>query len=232
MQELQQAVANAFANVVAAGTIEKAIEEKLSKTITSIIDDELRSYSDFGKSLHEHVKASMAVDFSNLGLPGYNDLILKIVRRQVEAQVNATIAAQIEPQLTELLSPAPAEITLTQLIAEFIKDRSDYHGCSCDSPDQITLIVEGSESVDGYHHIYLDEEEGKSKYSCAIQIATNKESEVYSLKIDDRDPKKALFVGPLYNFERRVFQMYAAGTKLIVDGNEDSIDTHYPGRDY
>lgn len=232
MQELQQAVANAFANVVAAGTIEKAIEEKLSKTITSIIDDELRSYSDFGKSLHEHVKASLAVDFGNLGLPGYNDLILKVVRRQVDAQVNAVIASQVEQQMTELLQPAPAQITLSQLVGEFIKDRSDDHGCSCDAPDQITLIVEGGDSVAGYHHIYLDEEDGKSKYSCAIQIATNKEGEVYSLKIDDRDPKKTLFVGPLYNFERRVFQMYAAGTKLLVDGNEDSINTYYPGRDY
>jgi hypothetical protein len=232
MQELQNAVANAFANVVAAGTIEKAIEEKLSKTITSIIDDELRSYSDFGKSLSEQVKAALAVDFSNLGIPGYNDLILKVVRRQVDAHVNSVIATQVESQLTELLESAPESITLTQLVAEFIKDRSDYHGCSCDGPDEITLVVDGSSSVDGYHNIYLDEEGGKSKYSCAIQIATNKEHTVYSLKIDDRDPKKTLFVGPLYNFERRLFQMYAAGTKLIIDATEDDIDTSYPGRDY
>ncbi|VBH32074.1 hypothetical protein [Burkholderia pseudomallei] len=34
MKELQQAVSTAFSNIVAAGAIEKAIEEKLTKTIT------------------------------------------------------------------------------------------------------------------------------------------------------------------------------------------------------
>jgi site-specific DNA-cytosine methylase len=120
MQELQQAVSNAFANVVAAGTIEKAIEEKLTSTITSIINEELRSYSDFGKALSEQVKAAMQVDFSNLELPGYNDLILKLIRAQVEHQASTSIAAQVEAQMKELLAPAPAEIKLSELVEEFI----------------------------------------------------------------------------------------------------------------
>ena len=51
MNELQQAVGAAFEKIVAAGTIEAAIEKKLTETVTSIIDHELRSYSDFGKAL-------------------------------------------------------------------------------------------------------------------------------------------------------------------------------------
>ncbi|KGB99860.1 hypothetical protein [Burkholderia cepacia] len=36
MKELNQVASNAFSNIVAPGAIEKAIEDKLTKTITSI----------------------------------------------------------------------------------------------------------------------------------------------------------------------------------------------------
>lgn len=236
MQELQQAVSNAFANVVAAGTIEKVIEEKLTSTITSIISEELRSYSDFGKALGEQVKAAMQVDFSNLGLPGYNDLILKIIRAQVEHQTSQSIAAHVEEQMKELLAPAPAEIKLSELIEEFIKEEDDRFGCSCDKPDQITLIIhDGTDggrysSLKNYHHIYFDKEPGKDKYECDFQIDIN-EGRVYSVRLDKRDPNKSIFIGPIYGFARRIYQLYAANTRLILDGDADSINTYYPGYD-
>ncbi|AOJ07622.1 hypothetical protein [Burkholderia mayonis] len=235
MKELEQAVSTAFANIVAAGAIEKAIEEKLAKTITSVIDEELRSYSTFGERLKEHVKTALQVDFHNLGLPGYNDLILKVIRQQVDAQLNATIATQIEQQMKELLTPAPAEIKLSQLVEEFIKDEHtdrQYRSCSCDESDRITLIVrEESGFVSKFCHIYLDKEHGTEPHNCPFQIDVH-DGRVYSVQIDRKDPSKTLFVGPMHGFKRRLFQLYAAGTKLITDGDENSINTYYPGRDY
>jgi hypothetical protein len=230
MQELQNAVVNAFAKILAAGVIEQTIEDNLTKTIKTAIDENIRSYSDFGKTLSDHVKQAMQVDFQHLGLPAYNDLILKTIRRQVNQLAEDSIAKHIEDQMKELLEPAPTEIKLSQLVADFIKDKHDHHGCVCDGPERIALFVEGSRSVSGYHHISLDKDEDKSRYSCAIQIATAEDGRVFSLKIDDDNPKDKLFVGPFWGFERRLFQMYAAGTKLIVDGDEHSIDRYYPGR--
>jgi hypothetical protein len=232
MSELQQAVVAAFDRISASGMIEKAIEEKVGATVQDAIERELRSHSDFGKQVQEHVRAALQVDFSTLGLPGYSELILKIVRRQVDAHVNNALAEHVEEQMVDLLAPAPAEIALTTLVAEFIKDKTEYSGCSCDGPDRITLIVEDSGSVQGYHHVYMDAEPRKSKYECGIQIAVNDASKVYSLMIGRANAEKSLFIGPLFGFERRLFQMYAAGTKLIVDGGPDDIDTHYPGRNY
>ncbi|KWK79403.1 hypothetical protein WM16_07620 [Burkholderia ubonensis] len=228
MKELEQVVASAFSNIVNAGVIEKAIEEKLSKTITSIIDEELRSYSDFGKLLSEHVKKAVQVDFSNLGIPGYNDLILKIIRQRVDASLNEQIEKHVTSQLEELLAPAPEEIKLSELVADFIKFQADkqLYSCSCDLPDRITLLVETSGS---FTHIALDKEFGTERYRCPWRIDTN-DGRVYSVKIDETDPKKAIFIGPMYGFERRLFQLYAAGTKLIIDADVDEIDTSYPGR--
>ncbi|VVE29247.1 hypothetical protein PEP31012_03580 [Pandoraea eparura] len=233
MNDMQQAVNAAFANVIASGAIEKAIQERVTKTVNDLINDQISAHSDFGRQLRDHVKAALQVDFSHLGIPGYNDFLLKIIRGQVEAQLNSSVGKHVETQMTQLLAPAPAQIKLSELVAQFIKDNDESHyGCSCDGPEQITLVVEGSEIPRGYHRVYLDKEEGKSKYQCKVQLALTDEGEVYSITIDEEEVKKSLFVGPLYGFDLRIFQMHAAGTKIIVDGNEHTIDTHYPNREY
>ncbi|WP_198364066.1 hypothetical protein [Burkholderia ubonensis] len=108
----------------------------------------LRSDSDFGKQLSEHVKKAVQVDFSNLGIPGYNDLILKIILQRVDASLNEQIEKHVTSQLDELLAPAPEEIKLSELVADFIKFQADkqLYSCSCDLPERITLLVETSGS--------------------------------------------------------------------------------------
>lgn len=166
MNDMQQAVNAAFANVIASGAIEKAIQERVTKTINDLINDQISAHSDFGRQRRDHVKAALQVDFSHLGLPGNNDFLLKIIRGQVEAQLNSSVGKHVETQMAQLLAPAPAQIKLSELVAQFIKDNDESHyGCSCDGPEQITLAVEGSEIPRGYHQVYLDKEEGKAKRS-------------------------------------------------------------------
>jgi len=229
MQDMTNAVAAAFQNIVASGAIEKAIEENITKTVSSAIKQQLESYSDFGKKLSDHVKSALQVNFDDLGLSGYNDLILKIVRAQVDAHVGSVLAKQVEEQMAKLLQPAPAEIKLSELIKDFI-ERNKPDGCECDGSDQITLHIE--ESRYGSRWIGLDKAEGKSEYQCEIRFAVNeRDGGIFGLRFDGKEADKTFFVGPIYGFERSLFQMYAAGTKLIVDGDcVDDFDTYYPGR--
>jgi hypothetical protein len=229
MKQLQQAVTESFNKIIESGVIEKAIEQKLTRTIDDILDVELRSYSTFGKEVSEHVKKALQVDFTFLGLSSYNDIILKLIRRQVDGQIGNILATQVEAQMKDLLAPAPAEITLSKLIADFI-EFSKPDTCSCDGPERISLHVEKSSY--GGHLISFDEEPGKASYQCDYQLGvTNPEGKIFSLHLQQRDTRKTIFVGPIYGFERSLFQMHTAGTKLIVDGNEDDIDTHYPRYD-
>lgn len=227
MKDLQDVVTSKFAEIAASGTIETIIEKHLTETIGDIIKSSLRSYSDFGKALEARVKEAVNVDLSRLELPGYNDLILKLIQRQAGDLMDNALATQIEAQMRELLAPPPQEMKLSDLLKEFIEHKAS--DCPCDGPDEISLHIERSSY--GYTHIYFDEDSGKEKYLCAYAVNLDKEGKVYSLKIDDADPKKKLFVGPFYNYERRLFQLYAAGVTLIVDGeSEDDFDTYYPGR--
>ena len=227
MEQLQQAISTAFANIAASGAIEQEIEAQLTKTVKTIITEELRSFSPFGESLKEHIAKALQVNFSELGLPGYNDFILKIVRNQVDAYVNNSLAIQVERQLAKLLEPAPAQIKLTELVKSFIESNAERYDCSCaHGPARITLHIEPTEY--GSRWVRLDKEPGKDKYECEISfLVTTENGRVSALRIGRQDVTKTLFVG-LYGFERKLFQMHAAGTKLIIDAEEYDINTNYP----
>jgi hypothetical protein len=222
MKDMEQAVATAFANVVASGAIEQAIEKQIGETINSAIKDHLRSYSDFGKAISEQVQQAIGVRLERLDLPSYNDLILKIVRAQIEGAMHGETAKQIEANLAELLKQAPAEITIDQLIEQFIEaHKEDREG------QGFTLRIEREY---GSTTIYLDKEERTPKYDCDFRISVDKEGEVYHLAFGRHDVDKKLFVGRLYGFERTIFQLYAAKSKLVIPADTDAhdYDTCFP----
>lgn len=231
MNDLQNAVTEKFAQIAASGAIEAMIEKQLTETIGSIIQRQLETYSDFGKAVGEAVKKAVNVDIDRLELPGYNDLILKLIQRNVMAQMETSIESQVAKQMAELLAPPPAEIKLSDLIKQFIEMKSSDDNQS-DNPENITLIIQ-AESY-GFSHIYFDEEPDKEKYRCGYSIHLDKEGKAYSIKIDGEDTKKKLFVGPFYNFEKLMFNIHAAGVKVVLDqgDSEDDYETEYPHSSY
>jgi len=222
MKELEKAVIDAFNKMAAEGAIEKIVTERVTKTVESILDDALKSYSDFGKQLKEVVTKSLHVDMQSLNLTGYNDIILKIIKAKLDNSIEIVGAERIKKELEDLLATPPAEIKLSQLVEQLKKGNYDSNNECC------TCIVEWG-STDGWGHIYLDEGEDKRSKDCDHHLAFTREGEIYFISIDGRDPSKKLFIGPFYDFERSLFQMYVAKTKLIVD--EDEVDTCYPGQD-
>lgn len=227
MQELKAAVAGAFDKAASDGLIQQAIEKHVSETVIAAIRDCLREYSDFGNQVKDAVKNAMKVDFDRLGLPGYNDLVLKLIRQTVEKHTDDQLKEQVEKQMTDLLAPAPATITLSQLVADFIKRNTNYYSCHCDGPTEITLIVEDIQH--GMRWISMDKADGKDKYECDVRFLwSESDGHISALRFDRNEVSKTLFVG-LYGFERDLFQMHVSGTKLIIDCDPDDINTSYPG---
>lgn len=225
MEDLKAAVATAFANVVASGAIEQAIEKQLTDTISSAIRDHLREYSDFGKAIKLKVQQAACANLEELNLPSYNDLILQVIRRQMDGAMQSDAAKQLEENMAQLLVSPPAEVTLEQLLDDFINQhKEDKAG------EEFTLLFKRQY---GSTWIYLDEDGGKSEYQCAYRIAVDSEGKVYALTLDGKDVQKTLFMGPFYRFERTLFQLYAAKSKLIVgrDAQPHDFDTSFPYND-
>ena len=228
MKDFAQAVATAFDQIASAGVIEKQIHATLQKTIESAVNDALRSYSDFGKKLDEAVKSALAVDFNHLGLPLYNDIILKIVREKVGTLLPELAAKQFDTYMADLLSPAPASIKLSELVEQYIESEADSH--RRDGSEHITLIVEDNDSS-GFKYVHLDANEGRDKYSCEIQFGVTRDGRVYRVSFGKQEITTRLIAGPLYGFHKTLFGLYAAGTCIEFDEDADYIDTAYPEAD-
>jgi len=234
MEDLKVAVSTAFANVVASGAIEAAIQDQVGKAITSAIKDQISGYnSEFGKKINEKVKTLIDINLDEIDLPSYRQLIGDVIKQRVGAVMSTEFTEKLDKDICELLQPVPAEITLENLLGEFVASKRDAYNVYELSGNDFTLIIERSERADSYVDIYIDEEPSKQKYSCDIHLRIKGEGEVWAIKLNGDDLKNKIFVGPLYNFEKRLFQMYTTKTRLIIaaGATEDDFDTTFPYHD-
>ena len=225
MNDLKSAVSDAFANVVASGAIEQAIEKQLADTISQVIRDRLRAHSDFGKAIEAKVQQAESVNLDRMNLPSYNDLILQIIRRQVDGVMQSEAAQQLEENMAKLLEPAPPQIEFEKLLEEFINQHKEGH-----EGEGFSLHIENKW---GSTYICLDKESGKSEYQCDYRIGVGSDGKVYHLAFGGKEVQKTIFMGPFYGFERTLFQLYAAKCVLTIPANAQPHDfeTSFPYRD-
>lgn len=227
--DFRTAVIESLDRMIASDAITRMIEKAIGDTIAYVIKSELgSSYSDFGKKLTEAVKASLALNGS-LDLPAYNDAVIKIAQKKMLSLQQDSLEMQVSKQLEKLLETAPAEITLSALVGQYVEMlRQRYESeCGCEEK-RITLIVEKSDH--NFTYICLDEDPKKRRFECDIQLGVNR-NEVFSLRLGGADVAKQLFVGPLYGFEKMLFQFHAAKTKVIFDKEPEYIETSYGGHE-
>lgn len=233
MNQLKHAVAVAFDNIVASGTIEAAIQEQIGKSIASAIKDQIGGYnSEFSKKINERVKSLIDVNLDEIDLPSYRQLIADIIKQRVGAVMSKEFTEQLDKDISELLQPAPAEITLEQLLEEFTKYHIDYYGRDDLRGNKFTLAIEWSDRNDGYVDVFIDKDANTSNHICDIHLRI-RNGEIWGLKLNGDDFKRNIFAGPLFNFEKWLFQMYTAKTRLIIDANADAgdFDTTFPYND-
>jgi hypothetical protein len=221
MQELEDAMIAAFRGMVSSGKFNQIIEDKVGETVKSVIDSALRSYSEFGKALSKAVEESLSIDKDKLALPGYNEIVLKIVKKKLEHGIEIIGKEQLEKDMENLLSGGiPKEIQVSKLVDEF-NDWVREESYRNDHDDRITFIAEKSEYGGGW--IYLDGERDRKKYECQFRLGYDSAGEIFSTTIAGKDADKNLFLGGLSGFERTLFRFYAAKTRIVMDTDEPDI---------
>jgi hypothetical protein len=227
MKQFEDVVLQSIRHLSESGKLETMIQTKIEKTVEDIVENALRSYSEFGRNLEKAIQETLKVDLSQLGLPGYNNIVLGIVQRKLGALIETMGAQQLEKDLENLLgTSAPEVIKLSELVEKFKEwVRSDNEACD----DAVTAILEKSQYRS--YWLYLDKDSNTTKYSCAIQLGIGEDGKLFSVTLRGTDVKKDLFMGNLYGFERDMFFMHAAKTRVIVD-TEYLEETHPNRYDY
>lgn len=252
--DLRSAAVAAIDNMISNGKITAMIDATLEKCMASIIEDCMRSYSDFGKQLSEAVKKAMCMG-DHIELPNYNHAITEFVKRKLHAAQETSIHREIEKQVGKLLTPAPETISIKQLIETFRKQiekeresNDDY--CGCDDPKDTEIGFEAveSENINGWRDIYISEEAHKfdggtylnnykktkvqkTKYQHDYHLRVNDKGELWRIDFKDDRIEGRMFTNDHSDFELLLFQMRMSGTKITFD-DLDKVDTYVSnGRD-
>ena len=252
MSDISTAVNKAMEEIVNNGTVETIIKNKLEKTVESAIDDALRSYSDFGKALSEQISESLCVDVKKVSLEQHTDALLKMMEGAVNQHVHEAAQEKVKRQINELFEPPPQNITLQELINQYIEDNRDE--AARDGHDCCALIIEESDydfiyvglnpsTKKGSRYSFSSSDEFVSNVSdCELQLHFNKEDkESDKLKISwisyggYKRETTASFLPTIYHgFSRLLFQMYIAGTTINLEHGiyAENYETYYPEHRY
>ena len=229
--EIDKIVNQKVESMINSGAISKIIEDKIESTITEAIDNELRSYSDFGKNLKTYINKSLQVDFERLGFEGYHENLLRVIGK-VYANSMESVHLDKVKKLTEEMLANPPEIVKFSELVEAVKEKAieharenseDYHhgydgNITCEITDRDDRF---------FTYINLDPEEGKSSYDCAFRIGiskTGEKDEIFSVRIKG-DGSSDLFVQNTYGLERLLFKAKCASSEFEFD--IDDPDTSY-----
>jgi hypothetical protein len=225
--EFREAVITALDKVLASGVVEKTIEDSLQKTIASIIHGELRDFSKFGEALKKKIEESLAL-YGELDLPSYNETLLKYVRLNLKNIMENSAQKLIADKMQGLLTPAPASIKVSELIDQYRKYLREKNNRSEEEAEFNPLRFTFGWKVDyGHCHFYISEKPKVEPSFCDIRFTAARDGEIYAVYFSTKDVEKQLFAGPLFEFERSLFQMRAAGTILEMDIGEDDVDKSY-----
>lgn len=204
--------------------VEGVVRKRLEKTVTEIVGDLFREYSDFGKKLKGYIEENLNINFKNLGIEGYNGLVLAALKEELDKAITVQGIEKIKQVTEEILSDTKEEYKLTEII-EKLKGESYKEEWEFDYDEKISLTIEDGGS--GYKHIYLDKEEKDSIYSCDYQIDLDKNGKPYSIKLRDNEINTKKILGGLYGLEKLLFKIYASGSKIILDQGNDADDYDY-----
>lgn len=193
------------------------IEQQVTKTVEAIVKDTLSQYSPFGKALKESIEHAVGADLRGLALEGYNDFVLKIVKTKLDRFYDQQARDVIGKAMDEMLQSPPASMKLSELVDAMKKhviERESDHDSEC------TVHVEHDGS---FTWIALDPKAHVEKYRCAYRFHVFQGC-AGGLRIEGREVEKTLFVGPLYSFERLLFQLHVNKTPVEID----DYDRDYP----
>lgn len=231
--DLEKVLLDAIQQTLSGGLIEQSVKQTIERVVTTTVREcverNLSSYGPFGKQVEGAIKNAVAIH-GEIDLPSYNDIILKIIAAQVQHACEQSIEKQVADRIKDLLTPAPETITLTDLVIEFIEHaKREYRaGCVCHGDtEKISLCYQKDTNSSHFYSIGLDRNSGKNIGECEIYFGCTQDGKIYYLRFRNQDVERKMFVGPIYGFERMIFQMKAAGTKLVIDQDPEDIDLEY-----
>lgn len=223
---LGEVIAEALTGSIGRLTASGALDAMLDKHVEAAVDEAMRSlagqYSDLGRLVKKAISDGLGIDAERLGLGAYQAKIVELVGDHVKGCIEGEWSEYMAQQLDEVLSNAPAEIKLTELLDELAQDEFRYssdiepgHPCG-----QTEVHVGEHSDPDDFFHVSWDFE-GKHRHSMKYKMMLGR-GKIHHFHVRGEIRRR---IGSLSALERRLFQLETGRTRVIVD-MEPGTHTH------
>jgi len=227
--DIVKLISDKVKEVEANGTLEKIIEKHTIDCLNEIVKDSFKWRGEAKKAMEEALEGKLSVNLKDISLDRYH----KIVSQIVEEELNGTVINDLRSDIGETVRSITGflekkEHKLSDVVCQFIEniDKS-YDGDMDDDGGTLTLIVNESDSGE-FHHIYIDREEDKDKYSCEVQIHLHN-GKMYHAQAEGK-PFSPFMIDNINGFEAFLFKLYCNNVKIVLD--EDKCEVDYYREDY
>lgn len=217
---LQQAIDQALAPE----TLQPILGKALNETLERAIKDAFGYGSDFRKIMETSVAEAMPKQVDGLVIMG--ELITDRIKQIVGDQQDATLTQIIDAQLEGLMTPAPAQMKLSDLCKEMTQrwGRREF-----DRPEGSRPSFIKKTSSYGSVSFYLDKEESKDEMECDFELHISAGGgNILSLRVrgEDRHPPRK-HISRRWDDELYLTQLFAAGTQIEIDMRDGEDHDHY-----
>ena len=218
--DIQVLVQQQLEKIIQEGKLEAIVRGKVEKTLEEVVQDMVRSYSDFGKGLKEELTKAFKIDFHRISMVDYNTIVTSIVKEHLDKHLMLYVKEPIANEIKEYVGGLDKkEWKLSEIVETFkkyeISDEERYNG------GEITVIVEKSNY--GTTYIHLDEKARKKSYECEYKMALDTQKGVpYSFDVGKYNCHRGdLRYNSLHGeFSKFFFRLYAQKVTIIVDDYE------------
>ncbi len=240
--DLQQEITKRSMEYLASDKFHEALQKQVEDTIHEAVKA-MFSYGDIRDSIRACLKEKVAIDMTAIDFTHINQVVTDLVKNKCHAAFQGPLLEKLAKELDDMFQPAPAEITMQELVDLWKEDLVDE--CGCDGIENI--LVEISRTS------YNDKKDGSG--TIKIWNGGKKSSKIfYDTKERDIDPDLHIYViggkirlihdvtvkearnslaTDLCGKEAQIFMMYCAGTvikDLVECGDGSDLDTSV-GRD-
>lgn len=237
--KLVETVNEALTGLIGGDVIKGIIQKQLEVTITDIVKDSMRSYSDFGKVIKEKIEGVVTTAASNVELPEYTKFVSGVVLEQFDKVLQEQAKTQLNKLIVNELGELPKGVMTARQLAE--KIRSTFEPDEYEDERTIEVEIEGQGTSGIYIKIKDDDNSEEIKISLYNHGHNQNDTSEYYIGYLDagrwtsrntRTSERSLNTHCMDSLDKFLFRLYCAQTKIDMSNTSDFEDFTVGGHDY
>ncbi len=227
MKEVQELANKILGEMHESGAVEAILRKQLESSFKSAVESAFRSFGAIGKKLEADLTENIKIDLTTVDFDSYNMQITKMLKGVVTEHYKETASRVLMADIEKMLEPAPATITVEDLVAPYIEYAKEE-----EQRDQEYACLEITRRDSGWSDLKLwnGAKETESFLSSGRKIKNDPILDLYicnegTIRII-REPSGNGFGTMLYGYDAKTYQMYARKTVItdIQDVDIEDID--------